>query len=350
MHPPCGVLQAPTAERVRIRDESTFAFIPQPDEEGKPIRVSGADDMLAASRTLALALVNSGQLDQELATLARLGDENPGLWGDRQRLLILVNSYGQAKAVAQEIAQQRRNPDEVLYLTQPGADEDDLFGLARVLQRGDVEQFAWTSGKILVAPLGAIGRAYNILNPGGEAHAAHAAFGAIYFLVRPMPHPYDVQALAGELNAYALAACADPDFPAWAYARLEDQRKAFRNLAREYWQRAEMRHGYGSLNARERRDLAATTFGRIVQAMGRLVRGGVPFHAYFVDASWAPKSADAAPGTPHDAALDSGTDSLLTEIVQLFVDYDESPIGTSLYEPFSGLLDFANFYPDRKDS
>jgi hypothetical protein len=91
------------------------------------------------------------------------------------------------------------------------------------------------------------------------------------------------------------------------------------------------------------------TFGRIVQAAGRLVRGGVPFHCYFVDASWAPKSAEAPLGTPRDAALDAGNDSLLTEIIQLFEEYDTSDIGQSLYEPFSGILEIANFYPARKD-
>jgi len=40
----------------------------------------------------------------------------------------------------------------------------------------------------------------------------------------------------------------------------------------------------------ERFDLAATTAGHIIQACGRLLRGGVPFHAYFADAAGHPEA------------------------------------------------------------
>ncbi len=344
--PPIGVLQTPDEERQLIRDASKFEFVPQRNAEGRAIRVSGEDDMLAAIRQLAMVLAKSGQLDRELAELARLGIEQPNVWGDRERLLLLVNSYEQAKAVAHQIAAYSKNRADVYYLTCPGQQDDELYGgLCRAMQRGDSEAFAFTDGRILVAPIGSIGRAYNILN----REKVHAAFGALYFLVRPMPHPYDVQALAGELNAFCLESCASPGHPAWGYVRLCDQATVFRRAARDYWQQAEMRRGYSNMAPEERRDLAATTFGRIVQAAGRLVRGGVPFHGYFVDASWAPESAEAPSGTPRDAALDTGKDSLLTEIIRLFVEYDTSEIGQSLYEPFSGLLEIANFYPVRKD-
>ena len=57
--------------------------------------------------------------------------------------------------------------------------------------RSDIEDFAQTNGKILIAPLQAIGRGYNILNRDGKA-----AFGTIFFLTRPMPYPADSQSLA----------------------------------------------------------------------------------------------------------------------------------------------------------
>lgn len=342
--PPVGVLQATLEERDRIRDKSNFAFIPQRDAQGKAIQVSGSDDMLAAIRQLTVVLTKSGQLDRELGDLKQLGIDHPKIWEDRERILLLVNSYAQAKAVAHQIVAQTGSRTDVIYLTRPGEQTNELYGFAHALQRGDIEQVAFKDGKILVAPIGSIGRAYNILN----REKLHAAFGALYFLVRPMPHPYDVQGLASEMNAYSLEACSNPHYPAWSYSRLYDQSRVFRHAARDYWQRAEMRYGYSSLKLVERRDLAATTFGRIVQAAGRLVRGGVPFHCYFVDASWAPKSADAPNDTPRDARLDSAKDSLLTEIIALFERYDSSVIGKCLYEPFSGLLEIDGFYPDRK--
>lgn len=346
-HTPVGVLQAPVEERDLIRDASTFAFIPQRDKEGKPIKVSGEDNILEAVNLLGMTLAKSGHLDRELSDLADLGSKQPGVWGDRERLLLLVNSYPQAKAVAHQVMAHMKNRVNVFYLTRPEQDDDELYGgLCQAMQRGDAERFAFTEGKILVAPIGSIGRAYNILNR--DVDSPRAAFGSVYFMIRPMPHPYDVQGLASELNAYTMAACANAKYPAWTQVRLYDQASTFRRDARNYWQHAEMRYGYSSMTASERRDLAATTFGRIVQAAGRLVRGGVPFHCYFVDANWAPKSADAAPNTPRQTSLDSSKDSLLTEIIKLLEDYEDSIFGKSLYEPFSGLLDIANFYPNRK--
>ncbi|MBD2036843.1 hypothetical protein H6F76_17685 [Leptolyngbya sp. FACHB-321] len=39
-----------------------------------------------------------------------------------------------------------------------------------------------------------------------------AAFGAVYFLTRPSPHPHNTQAIAQELNRRALDGADNPDF------------------------------------------------------------------------------------------------------------------------------------------
>ena len=78
---------------------------------------------------------------------------------------------------------------------------------------------------------------------------------------------------------------------------LQEKAVQFRQKANEYWRKAELRSYYHTLKHEdeknnndttysERFDLAATTAGYIIQACGRLLRGGVPFHAFFVDAAW----------------------------------------------------------------
>ncbi len=62
--------------------------------------------------------------------------------------------------------------------------------------------------------MNAIGRGFNILNANGKA-----AFGAIYFLTRPYPHPHDTQAIAQEMNRRALDWADKADFLSMATRR-----------------------------------------------------------------------------------------------------------------------------------
>ncbi|OUL31998.1 hypothetical protein BV372_19740 [Nostoc sp. T09] len=78
--------------------------------------------------------------------------------------------------------------------------DDDINYLLRIevgaLNRADIETFALTGGKILAAPISAMGRGFNILNANSQA-----AFGAVCFLTRPYPHPHDTQAIAKKIKS-----------------------------------------------------------------------------------------------------------------------------------------------------
>lgn len=111
-----------------------------------------------------------------------------------------------------------------------------------------------------------------------------------------------------------------------------------RRRAAQYWRSAEQRSYYNTLrNDKElyafpRRDLAATTAGLIIQAVGRLLRGGVPFHAYFIDAAWAPNYAK-------DKTAETPRTSLLAAIIDLLEDYvHDDPVGNALYEPLADAI------------
>lgn len=308
---PTGIMKIDEETAVTIREGSQFAFIPHytTDKEGRsqPIFVSGSDDIDRSVQQLAQSLLHTDQLRNELDRLFELGKED-SLWQDRARLLMLTNSYDQAEIVG-SILQQELGHERANYLTRGNsATEADVE--QGTIARADIERFADSPAQVLVAPMNAIGRGYNILNR--ETEKSMAAFGAIYFLTRPMPHPYDIQALSSELNARSLEWIGDEKL--WhEFPTLDQQYQALRRYTRQYWLRAEDRHSYRDINwisqqtideaetALERQmlqsllgarmDLAATTLGRFVQASGRLVRGGVPFHCFFADASWAPKSA-----------------------------------------------------------
>src|SRR5438045_3185561 len=113
------------------------------------------------------------------------------------------------------------------------------------------------------------------------------------------------------------------------------KRLKLRRNATEYARKAELRNCYRNLNHEdekgdttygERFDLATTTAGHIIQACGRLLRGGVPFHAYVIDAAWGPKSAQ-------DRTRKEASDtSLLTAMIEVLQQYiQQTEIGRALY-------------------
>ena len=342
---PDGVLMPEETARNAIA-QSRFAFIPQYDKNGQPIRISGTPESkkMQAFKQLAKTLVGdggSGLLSEELEEINKLG-ETDEKWRDRDRLLLLVNSYKQAQWVAREIRQQWPGQREFIYHLQQSAvmgdRESDTTGEETGgLARSDIETFAQTNGKILVAPMQAIGRGFNILNRQGKA-----AFGAVYFLTRPYPHPDDTQAIAQEVNRRTLDWANDADFIAWQEDGILQRARAIRKLASDYWRLVEQREYYSTLHdndklgARPRRDLAATTAGYIIQAVGRLLRGGVPFHAYFVDSAWAPNNAN-----PDMEEPDTEKTSLLVAMILCLSDYayEENTVGDALYKPLIDALE-----------
>lgn len=338
---PQGVLMPEETARNAIA-ESRFSFLPQYDRNDRPIRISGSPERKKHDlfKDIAKTLVGNqgrGLLNEEMEELKSLG-ENDEKWRDRDRLLLFVNSYDQCKWVADEIRQQWLSQRDFVYHLRRGGVTDDsklgrYFKERGGLARTDIETFASIGGKILVAPMHAIGRGFNILNSQGKA-----AFGAVYFLTRSYPHPDDTRAIAQEVNRRALDWANDPDFIAWQEDGILKRAQKVRKLASDYWRSVEQRSYYSTLRdneilrARPRQDLAATTAGYIIQAVGRLLRGGVPFHAYFVDAAWAINYA-------REEQKETPETSLLAAIIDLLRDYvAEDPICKALYQPLTDAI------------
>ncbi|MEL6903180.1 MAG: hypothetical protein AAFP07_19765, partial [Cyanobacteria bacterium J06606_4] len=297
---PYGVLMPEGSAMDAIAD-SLFEFLPQYDAEGKPIRFSGRKE--TEKPRLLKEMVRSltgndgrGHLGQTLKDLNELGKSQSKAeserWADRDRILILVNSYDQSAWAAEAMRTCWPSLKEKIYHLVSSKHQGFAESKPGILLRNDIESFGQTNGKILIAPTSAIGRGFNILNSSGKA-----AFGAVYCLTRPYPHPHDTQRIAQELNRRSLDWQADPDFIAWEEDGIQRRAEAVRQCATRYWRLAEYRSYYSTLRsdlelrANPRRDLAATTAGVLIQAVGRLIRGGVPFRAYFVDSAWAPNYA-----------------------------------------------------------
>ena len=343
---PKAVLEPSRRSQVAIAN-SEFRFLPQYDQEGEPIFVSGSENLELKVSELVAHLAGTPSRQASPLQLERKWLETQGQtkseWKDRQRQLLFVNSYDQVQSVVKILLDTLKGQEQEIYGVVRSKDErqeDQWLPARRLLgqqvSRGDVERFTRVKqeGRILVAPLQAIGRGYNILND-----ANVAAFGSVYFLIRPMPQPYDMLARAHWMNRRTLDWCEDTTKAWWQGPNYFQKGEILRKRSHEEWDTYEGNssnplHGFRYLRQDRKDDLAASMAGIIIQACGRLLRGGVPFRAFFVDASWAPNSAD-----PSSQEADTGAESLLVAMISVLDRYcKQDPIARLLYAPLVSAL------------
>jgi len=333
--PVAGILRAPDHEVEAIR-QSRFSYKPVNDEKtARPIRVSG---LKGADRFNALK-----SMAHELARRSRAGGESllererQGLPTKRQRILMLVGSYEEAKIVYRYLTEELR-PDwkgQISYLVPDDNHFDSEWRTGEesdkgTLQRGLVYRFAETEAWLLIAPLLAVERGHNILNDQQQA-----ALGAVYFMVRPHPRPNDINYAIHSINQWAVEHHANQSWlrsvaPEMTWEAIGD---AFRDKGFRRWRELlKLPMIYSVLEVDER---DAVTWGQLVsiwQVIGRLVRGGSPARVVFCDAAFAPNLTD-------DAEQSSQTPSLLLEMRRILSPYFENPdqpdsaLVKALYEP-----------------
>lgn len=280
-----GILQAPD-EEIRAIEQSVFQFKPFYDREGQPIRISGLNGQarIAALKEVLHQLARQ----HKLSHTSRLEQERDRLPERRQRILLVVGSYHEAR-IAREYLESIRSDlqGQILNLV---ADDDEFesdFDRGMSLQRGLVHQFSQTGGWILIAPLLAIERGHNILNEDYQA-----AIGAAYFLVRPHPRPDDISLPIQFLNRWAIERSADVTWLAEQLPNqslsLDEVASVFRKRAFRYWRHLlRMPMVYSTLPDYERRAVTWSQLVTIWQLIGRLIRGGSQARIYFCDAPFA---------------------------------------------------------------
>lgn len=290
--PVSGVLRSPDSELKAIED-SYFEFSPFSNEDGDPITVSGA----GSGRNNALKeILNQLAQTGGLGGPSLLEAERDELPENRQRILLIVGSYEQAKLAQEHLETIQPNwRGQVLRLVR---DDDELGRFDtqwsdnhQSLQRGLLHKFASTEAWILIAPLMAIERGHNILNEEDKA-----AIGAAYFLVRPHPRPDDISYAIHSINRWAIEHYPDhswlekncPD----GLLTLENMGKTFRNAAYKRWRYLlHLPMIYSTLPDNEREAVIWNQLVSIWQVIGRLIRGGSPARVFFCDAAFARRTA-----------------------------------------------------------
>ncbi|MEW2347557.1 hypothetical protein AB0904_07780 [Streptomyces sp. NPDC006684] len=309
---PVQAVLKPQPEALRSIGQSQFRTEFMYDDDGQPIRISGQENpetREAVLRLLAEKLARPPR-DRTRSPLQRELAQIPD--PRRRRALLLVGSYREAALVAATLAETSAWRERVRVLTADDAVlEASLATEARsagaatapVVRRGDLADFAADkSAQILVAPLLAVERGHNILTPfqsPGEERVA--AFGTVFFLVRPHPRPDDLFLSVFAVNDWAARFVRDQPGLEGTFAGLigdgadlNRAGSAFRKAARGVWRRLLSRsYMYSRLSAPEQESFAWDQLVTLWQVIGRLVRGGVPARVVFVDAAFAPRLAAA---------------------------------------------------------
>ncbi|MGK7914245.1 MAG: hypothetical protein AB4038_01660, partial [Prochloraceae cyanobacterium] len=317
-------------------NDSQFSFNPQQTPQGNFIALSGLPPgarRKAAEEMIKAICYRPGQavsfLDRLFKALKDLEMKNPDHWSDRQRILLVTNSYDEAEWIGELLSPhyQLEQIDSITPLRRDNAPAD-LTGI----RRGKIRDLKNLPTKIVIAPLMALERGHNILND-----QEIAAFGAVVFLSRPMPVPDDWQITVRQLNNWAILKS--------EYSELDDS-LTLSEIENQFYQSAIAKMldlncramSFKQLNPEERSVLCWTQLVSIWQIIGRLIRGGVPCLVHFLDVKFAPQSAD--------NQLDDETTSLLVGIIQElsgWLDGDdkqpyEKTLGNSLYGAFFNAL------------
>jgi hypothetical protein len=343
VHVPVGAILRPPAEEIQAIDQSTMSVrLIRPGGPGTAaLRLSGTTPATRPNALRAMAVALTSPRESRPSVLAEelesIEDEG------RRRLLILVGSYREARDLAQELDRTPEWHGRIATLISDDADLDPVWVPLRTpgaLRRGDLERFPDRGQDLLIAPLLAVERGHNIVLDDGTA-----AIGSVLFLARPHPRPDDIGLAVQAVNDWAvrtvdarngvLDRCAresDSLFAAATRLRAESRKVWNHLLSRPYaWSRL---HEPG-----ERESFAWDQLVVIWQVIGRLVRGGVPARAVFVDAAFVPVTAGIAnTKDTRDTADTSLLAAMREQLRPYFEDTDLDPLEVSLvknlYSPF----------------
>lgn len=256
------ILEADSEKRIFL--EKTRFF-----ESGFPERVSGAAD---DERMAQLHYVTQKSVE----LIIREYERKAG------KILLVVNSYAQAQEVQQTLEAALRKANCPARVCRMVSDAISIQNDQGTVRRGEVSRFAKMSEEILIAPAMAIERGHNIVDEYG-----HSALCAVFFMVRPMAVPDDIQQKGSKLNGFVETHCKRaPNESLFAY------NVRIRQFAAQQWAKMSKSKSFGlaELDDDERKDVVATLFVLILQIFGRLARvtdvTKPEPHVYFIDGAF----------------------------------------------------------------
>ena len=238
------------------------------------------------------------------------------------KILLVVNSYEQAAKVQETLQAELRKKQCDALVCRMVSDAINIENCQGTIRRGEISKFAAMPDSILIAPAMAIERGHNIVDETG-----HSALGAVFFMVRPMSVPDDVQEKGSKLNGYI-----ESHLKREPGELLFDYNARIRKEATKRWAiiNGSKAYGLGELDHDSQKDIVATLFILILQIFGRLARvtdttKPAP-HVHFVDGAFR---------RPEEKPNDFDClESLGKYLDALMKNPESAEIAKTLYEPF----------------
>ncbi|OEH85980.1 hypothetical protein BHU72_14965 [Desulfuribacillus stibiiarsenatis] len=223
------------------------------------INVSGNQDRFSAIRDL---LIESVQYIK-----SQLQHSN--------RILFIVNSYEQCKVAQQTL--QDLLPSRVIYRLV----SDKSCNEQGTIQRGKLNEARNLDFEILIAPASAIERGHNIVDECG-----HSLFSALFYLVRPMDVPRDIENIVSNLNG-AVYEYAHKKHYTNVYTHLQE----LTEYANSVWiEEFENYYSIANYPKRRKEEIVVSRLVLIVQIYGRLLRitdlDRIPPKLFFLDGAF----------------------------------------------------------------
>jgi hypothetical protein len=196
-----------------------------------------------------------------------------------RRVLLVVNSYDQSKVVLETMEAIPAFKGRVLRLV---ADDETITDDAPYLHTRKVESLLEYNAEVLIAPLMAIQRGFNILD---EHHGA--LLGSVFFLVRPYPPPDDLSQHVLAVNDWLMQRL-EPDGRTLHKAQTLGTLRHVRQSAMGMWRKRLQARTFNGMDDDIYAAFLRDHFVPIWQTIGRLIRGGKDARAFFVDGAFAP--------------------------------------------------------------
>ncbi|MFC0351857.1 ATP-binding protein [Undibacterium danionis] len=277
---------------------SKYVFFPKKDPQnvGVNLRFSGAkmSQRERILKSIADQLLRHGAL----SNVDQAIKENDIVDGVGRKAAFIVNSYEQCELLFNHIqANYASWRGRVRYLAKPtltGTLNDAAITAAEVESLGEDQKW-----DLLIFPMSAIGRGVNIVYRFGPRQDK-AMLGSLFFLTRPHPRGDSLQLIQG-LIGRASENFDQRRFPntITALKKLKEARKETVSMVEYLLRMPLMSQALGQFAE----PFVADQMIIILQTIGRAMRGDCPAFVYFVDAAWAPHSANQQVDTERTSML-----------------------------------------------
>ncbi len=209
-------------------------------------------------------------------------------WAERdpqapRRVLLVVGSYTHSKVVLEALEAIPAFKGRVLRLV---PDDDPINDDDPHLHTRKVETLRDHSAEVLIAPLMAIQRGFNILD-----EQERALLGSVFFLVRPYPLPDDLSQHILAVNDWLMQHL-EPDGRTLHESKTLGTLRSVRRDAMGQWRRRLQTRTFIGMDADIYTAFLRDHFVPIWQTIGRLIRGGKDARAFFVDGAFAPSEGE----------------------------------------------------------